>query len=144
MKNKFLERSKRLSRILIPFMLFSVIGVGLAACPRAHCLSGTLVIAGGGDLPESTTGTGIDEGTALVLNVKSGRLNVLGNSYVMLWAPSETESPHQADFLKEGVELDLDELEWQTSLHDLSCTTLRVVIPTTRSVVHLRRTQITT
>jgi len=32
MKNKFLDRTKRLSRILIPFALFSAIGVGLTAC----------------------------------------------------------------------------------------------------------------
>ena len=57
-------------------------------------------------------GVGIDEGTALIVNVQSGKLSVIGNSYVMLWAPSETQSPHQAEFLKAGDTYDLDELDW--------------------------------
>lgn len=31
----------------------------------------------------------------------------------MLWAPSETEAPHQAEFLKAGDSFDLDQIEWQ-------------------------------
>jgi len=65
------------------------------------------------DQHPKTIGIGVDEGTALVVNVTSGRLNVIGNSYVMLWAPSETESPHQAEFLKAGDSFDLDQIEWQ-------------------------------
>lgn len=60
-------------------------------------------------------GIGIDEGTALVVKMDSGRLNVIGKSYVMLWAPSETASPHRAEFLKAGDTFDLDELEWDNS-----------------------------
>ena len=60
-------------------------------------------------------GIGIDEGTALVVKMDSGRLNVIGKSYVMLWAPSETASPHRAEFLKDGDTFDLDELEWDNS-----------------------------
>lgn len=58
-------------------------------------------------------GVGIDEGTALVVKVKSGYVHVVGNSYVMLWAPSGTAAPHHAEFLKSGDSFDLDEFDWQ-------------------------------
>jgi cyanophycinase len=58
-------------------------------------------------------GVGVDEGTALIVNVRAGSLEVLGNSYVMLWSPSESNSPHRAEFLKDGDSFDLDEFEWQ-------------------------------
>ncbi|MEQ1828219.1 MAG: cyanophycinase [Pirellula sp.] len=70
------------------------------------------------DAHPSTIGVGIDEGTALVVKVKSGRLKVIGNSYVMLWAPSESASPHRAEFLKSGDSYDLDELDWQDAPTD--------------------------
>jgi cyanophycinase len=65
------------------------------------------------DAHPTAIGVGIDEATALVVKVKSGRVRVIGNSYVMFWAPSETESPHRAEFLKSGDTFDLDELDWK-------------------------------
>jgi len=70
------------------------------------------------DQHPSAIGVGIDEGTALVVKVKSGRLNVIGSSYVMLWAPSGTAAPHRAEFLKSGDSFDLDQFEWEDSPSD--------------------------
>ena len=58
-------------------------------------------------------GIGIDEATALVVHVKTGRIGVIGKSYVMLWAPSEQPSPQRAEFLKAGDSYCLDQLDWQ-------------------------------
>ena len=70
------------------------------------------------DQHPSVIGIGIDEGTALMVKVDTGRLSVIGNSYVMLWAPSGTPSPHRAEILKAGDTYDLDELDWDNAQLD--------------------------
>jgi cyanophycinase len=58
-------------------------------------------------------GVGVDEGTALVVQVRTGKVGVIGNSYVMLWAPSGQSAPHRAEFLKAGDTYLLEQLDWQ-------------------------------
>ena len=58
------------------------------------------------------TGFGIDEGTALVVDVKNRRLNVIGRSYVVAFFP-ETRGEATSirrEYLSDGFEVDIDRL----------------------------------
>ncbi len=54
-------------------------------------------------------GFGVDERTALVL--RSGRLTVLGDSYVVAYLPGKEEGTVRTEYLKKGDEADLDSLK---------------------------------
>ncbi|MEO6807548.1 MAG: cyanophycinase [Isosphaeraceae bacterium] len=55
-------------------------------------------------------GFGIDERTALVVEVRTGRLHVIGNSYVMACIPALADEPSRFEILKRGDETDLASL----------------------------------
>lgn len=50
---------------------------------------------------------GIDEGTALVVQVPSGRLGVIGTSYVLAYVPSTDAGPPRFEILKQRDQIDL-------------------------------------
>lgn len=54
------------------------------------------------------TGFGIDEGTAFVVNIKRGRVIVLGDSYVCAVTPAHDKKEHQFTILKHGDECSMD------------------------------------
>lgn len=55
-------------------------------------------------------GFGIDEGTALVVQVSKGRLAVLGDSYVMVCLPKTDKGEPRYEAMKRGDQIDLDAL----------------------------------
>ncbi|MFM9961343.1 MAG: cyanophycinase [Planctomycetaceae bacterium] len=55
-------------------------------------------------------GFGIDESTALVVQVAKGRLGVLGDSYVMVCVPHTDQGPPRYETMKRGDQIDLDAL----------------------------------
>jgi cyanophycinase len=55
-------------------------------------------------------GFGIDERTALVVEVRTGRLRVIGTSYVMACIPASADEPSRFEILKRGDQTDLASL----------------------------------
>ena len=55
-------------------------------------------------------GFGVDEGTALVVQVPSGRIGVLGKSYVMACIPENDSDTLRLEVLKPGTVIDMDGL----------------------------------
>ncbi len=55
-------------------------------------------------------GFGVDEGTALVVQVSSGRIGVLGKSYVMACIPEIDSDTLRLEVLKPGTVIDMDGL----------------------------------
>ena len=55
-------------------------------------------------------GFGVDEGTALFVHVSSGRLGVLGRSYVMACIPESDTDSIRLEVLKPGTNIDMDGL----------------------------------
>lgn len=53
------------------------------------------------------TAFGIDEGTALVVQVPKGRLGVIGASYVMAYIPKANNNDSRFEILKHGDQIDL-------------------------------------
>ena len=60
-------------------------------------------------------GFGIDEGTALVVQVSKGRLGVLGDSYVMVCVPRTDAGEPRYEAMKHGDHIDLDALRSGTA-----------------------------
>lgn len=60
-------------------------------------------------------GFGIDEGTALVVQVSKGRLGVLGDSYVMVCLPHTEKGEPRYEAMKRGDQIDLDALRSGTA-----------------------------
>lgn len=60
-------------------------------------------------------GFGIDEGTALVVQVSKGRLGVLGDSYVMVCVPHTEQGEPRYEAMKRGDQIDLDALRSGTA-----------------------------
>ncbi len=60
-------------------------------------------------------GFGIDEGTALVVQVSKGRLGVLGDSYVMVCVPHTDQGEPRYEAMKRGDQIDLDALRSGTA-----------------------------
>ncbi len=60
-------------------------------------------------------GFGIDEGTALVVQVSKGRLGVLGDSYVMVCVPHTEIGEPRYEAMKRGDQIDLDALRSGTA-----------------------------
>jgi cyanophycinase len=58
-------------------------------------------------------GFGVDEGTALVVQVAQGRLGVIGKSYVMACVTDEDTQATRLEILKPGDSLNLDGLRYQ-------------------------------
>jgi cyanophycinase len=56
-------------------------------------------------------GFGIDERTALVVNVRDSRLRVIGDSYVFACVPDHDGHPARLEILKPGDEADLAKLK---------------------------------
>jgi cyanophycinase len=56
-------------------------------------------------------GLGIDERTALVVNIRSRRMNVIGESYVVACVPGPAGQPARLDILKPGDEASFARLE---------------------------------
>jgi cyanophycinase len=65
-------------------------------------------------------GFGIDEGTALFVQVSSGRLGIIGNSYVMACIPESDTGSLRLEVLKAGDSFDIDQLR---GLSDASAST---------------------
>lgn len=55
-------------------------------------------------------GFGVDEGTALVVQVSSGRIGVLGKSYVMACIPEADTDTLRLEVLKPGIVIDMEGL----------------------------------
>ena len=55
-------------------------------------------------------GFGVDEGTALFIQVSSGRIGVLGKSYVMACIPETDTDSLRLEVLRPGTSIDLDGL----------------------------------
>lgn len=55
-------------------------------------------------------GFGVDEGTALVVQVSSGRIGVLGKSYVMACIPESDTDSLRLEVLKPGTSIDMEGL----------------------------------
>ena len=55
-------------------------------------------------------GFGVDEGTALVVQVSSGRIGVLGKSYVMACIPEIDTNTLRLEVLKPGIVIDIEGL----------------------------------
>lgn len=62
------------------------------------------------DQQPTLIGFGIDEGTALVVQVAKGRLGVLGNSYVMVCVPQTEQGEPRYEAMKRGDQIDIDAL----------------------------------
>lgn len=60
-------------------------------------------------------GFGIDEGTALVVQVSKGRLGVLGDSYVMVCVPHTELGEPRYEAMKRGDQIELDALRGGTA-----------------------------
>lgn len=60
-------------------------------------------------------GFGIDEGTALVVQVSKGRLGVLGDSYVMVCVPHTEKGEPRYEAMKRGDQIDIDALRSGTA-----------------------------
>lgn len=60
-------------------------------------------------------GFGIDEGTALVVQVSKGRLGVLGDSYVMVCVPNTEKGEPRYEAMKRGDQIDIDSLRSGTA-----------------------------
>ena len=60
-------------------------------------------------------GFGIDEGTALVVQLSKGRLGVLGDSYVMVCVPHTEKGEPRYEAMKRGDQIDLDALRSGTA-----------------------------
>jgi cyanophycinase len=60
-------------------------------------------------------GFGIDEGTALVVQVSKGRLGVLGNSYVMVCVPHTEKGEPRYEAMSRGDQITLDALRSGTA-----------------------------
>lgn len=60
-------------------------------------------------------GFGIDEGTALVVQVSKGRLGVLGDSYVMVCVPNTEKGEPRYEAMKRGDQIDIDALRSGTA-----------------------------
>ena len=58
----------------------------------------------------SLIGFGVDEGTALVVQVSSGRIGVLGKSYVMACIPEIDTDTLRLEVLKPGIVIDMEGL----------------------------------
>lgn len=54
---------------------------------------------------------GIDEGTALVVQVRNGRLGVIGSSYVMAYVPKTESGEGRFEAMKRGDQIDLSGLK---------------------------------
>ena len=61
-------------------------------------------------LEPNLIGFGIDEGTALFVHVSSGRIGVLGQSYVMACIPESETNSLRLEVLKPGIVIDMDGL----------------------------------
>jgi cyanophycinase-like exopeptidase len=57
------------------------------------------------------TAFGIDEGTALVVQVPKGRLGVIGASYVLAYIPKANSGDSRFEILKHGDQIDLEGLK---------------------------------
>lgn len=62
------------------------------------------------------TAFGIDEGTALVVQVPRGRLGVIGVSYVLAYVPKTDSGESRFEVLKQGDEIDLAGLKMAISV----------------------------
>ena len=60
-------------------------------------------------------GFGIDEGTALVVQLSKGRLGVLGDSYVMVCVPQTEKGEPRYEAMKRGDQIDIDALRSGTA-----------------------------
>ncbi len=60
-------------------------------------------------------GFGIDEGTALVVQLSKGRLGVLGDSYVMVCVPHTEQGEPRYEAMKRGDQIDIDALRSGTA-----------------------------
>ncbi len=60
-------------------------------------------------------GFGIDEGTALIVQIPSGRLEVIGKSYVMACISQDDEKGPRLEILKPGDSQDLEGLRFRAS-----------------------------
>ena len=67
------------------------------------------------DAQPELIGFGIDEGTALVVQVSKGRLGVLGDSYVMVCVPHTEIGEPRYEAMKRGDQIDLDALRSGTA-----------------------------
>ncbi len=69
-------------------------------------------------------GFGVDEGTALVVQVSSGRIGVLGKSYVMACIPETDSDSLRLEVLKPGTSIDME------GLRGVNVITIEVIEPT--------------
>ena len=67
------------------------------------------------DAQPELIGFGIDEGTALVVQLSKGRLGVLGESYVMVCVPHTEKGEPRYEAMKRGDQIDIDALRSGTA-----------------------------
>lgn len=95
----------------------AVEGVGFDLFPDAvidqHFLRRSRVnrLVGLMELHPDLTAFGIDEGTALVVQVPKGRLGVIGASYVLAYVPTTSKGESRFEILKHGDQIEMSGLK---------------------------------